>query len=132
MAFRKTASSYLEIEMQQIAATYGFSPKVLAINDLDFDMVNLDSPCLADVYGDDPTKIPDWIWEEIHHILTVLYECEGIEYVDITPYNFIEKEAKLWIIDFGHAYYTQSPVVPENWFLRDFLDGERGWNPDFA
>ena len=90
-------------------------------------MEKIDALCVADMYGEDVEKLPNWIWEEIVRILTVLYTCEGIEYVDITPYNFIEVNGKVWIIDFGHAYFTK----PKNWFLRDILKGEKGWNPDF-
>jgi hypothetical protein len=42
-----------------------------------------------------------------------------------------DTEGKIWIIDFGHAYYTD-PSKKVNWFLKEFLDGEFGWNPDFA
>jgi hypothetical protein len=77
--------------------------------------------------------VPDWIWKEIQRILTILYEREGIEYIDITGYNFIQETDtnKIWIIDFGDAYYT-IPERPINWFLKEILDGGKGWNPDFA
>lgn len=88
--------------------------------------------CLADQYSDDPAKIPKRVWQEIHRILSILFECEGIEYIDITSYNFMEDtEGKIWIIDFGHAYYT-GQEKKMNWFLKEFLDREYGWNPDFA
>jgi RIO-like serine/threonine protein kinase len=132
MTFKKTASSLLEIELQRVASTHGFTPKVLSENGLEFEMEKIDAPCLADVYGDDPNEIPFEIWDQIIHILSVLYEHEGIEYIDITPYNFIELNGKVWIIDFGHAHYTLSPNTPDNWFLRDFLaNGICIWNPDF-
>lgn len=132
MSFKKTASSLQEIELQKIAASYGFAPKVLSSDGLDFEMVKIYSPCLADVYGENPNDLPRWIWNEIIHILAILYEAEGIEYIDITPYNFIESNGFLWIIDFGHAFYTESPVIPSNWFLRGLLETEeRSWNPDF-
>ena len=128
MSFKKVASSELEIELQRVASTHGFCPNVISSNGLEFEMEMIDSPCLADKYGE---NVPEWIWKEISRILAVLYECEGIEYIDITPYNFIEKDKKIWIIDFGHAYYTKSPETPENWFLHEILDGYIGWNPDF-
>ena len=132
MTFKKTASSLLEIELQRVASTHGFTPKVLSQNGLDFEMEKIDAPCLADIYGDDPNEIPFEIWDQIINILSVLYEHEGIEYIDITPYNFIELNGKVWIIDFGHAQYTLSPNTPDNWFLRDFLaNGTCIWNPDF-
>lgn len=128
MTFKKTAASMLEIELQRIAATHGFAPRVLSQDGLEFVMESIDAPCLADVYGENAADLPNWIWKSIVRILKNLYEYEGIEYVDITPYNFIEKDGKVWIIDFGHAYYA----LPENWFLRGILNGDApSWNPDF-
>lgn len=132
MVFRKTAASPLEIELQKVASIHGFSPKVLWQDGLQFEMEKIEAPCLAETYGDEAASIPRRIWDQIAHILAALYECEGIEYIDITPFNFIEKDGKIWIIDFGHACYTATPARPENWFLREFLiDGEHTWNPDF-
>ena len=132
MGFKKTASSLKEIELQIVASKHGFTPMVLSSEGLEFEMVDIHAPCLADVYGEDPNKLPKWIWDQIIHMLVTLYDCDGIEYIDITPYNFIERDGKLWIIDFGHAFYTGSSGTPSNWFLRDLLDGgERAWNPDF-
>jgi serine/threonine-protein kinase RIO1 len=90
--------------------------------------------CLAALYSDDPKKIPKAFWQQIRHILEVLYEVEGIEYIDITSYNFTEKNGKIYIIDFGDAHYTKKSrgEKPANWFLRDFLEGAYEWNPDFA
>ncbi len=59
---------------------------------------------------------------------------EEIAYVDITPYNFIEIDDKIYIIDFGHATYTKSLDEDRFWFLKDFLYGYKLniYNPDFA
>jgi len=133
--FTKVVDSPLEIELQDIAATYGFAPRIHHADGNVVQMDRIKGLCLADVYTDDPKNVPDWIWKEIHRILAVLFECEGIEYIDITSYNFVlEIESnKLWIIDFGHAYYTKSTDgKAENWFLRNVLEGEKSWNVDFA
>jgi predicted Ser/Thr protein kinase len=132
--FTKVVSSLLEIELQNVAAKYGFAPRIQHIDGNMVQMDKINGVCLADIYTDDPTLVPDWIWEEIHRILAILFEREGIEYVDITSYNFVlEIETnKVWIIDFGDAYYTKSiDGIADNWFLRDVLDGEKSWNPDF-
>ena len=131
--FTKVVSSKLEIELQNIAAKYGFAPEIYKIEGETVHMKKVDGFCLADLYTDDPTMVPDWIWNEIQRILAILYEREGIEYVDITGYNFVQETGtnKIWIIDFGHAYYTRVEL-PINWFLQEILDGEKGWNPDFA
>lgn len=124
----------LEIELQQIASRYGFSPTIHTIEYTDTEchiiMTKL-GMSLADIYGDDPDNIPGHIWKQIELILRMLYDVEGIEYVDITPYNFIEQNGIVYCIDFGDAYYTKGPDTL-NWFLKDFLDESYDWNPDFA
>jgi RIO-like serine/threonine protein kinase len=133
--FTKVVSSELEIELQNIASKYGFAPRILTINGNEVTMEKINGPCLADLYTDNPAMIPDWIWNEIRRILRILLEREGIEYIDITSYNFIQDNDtnKIWIIDFGHAHYTKvKEGNPINWFLQDILDGVKDWNPDFA
>jgi RIO-like serine/threonine protein kinase len=133
--FTKVVSSELEIELQNIASKYGFAPRILTINGNEVTMEKINGPCLADLYTDNPAMIPDWIWNEIRRILRILLEREGIEYIDITSYNFIQDNDtnKIWIIDFGHAQYTKvKEGNPINWFLQDILDGVKDWNPDFA
>ena len=134
--FTKVVPNLLEIELQDIAAIYEFAPRIHRVDGNVVQMDEIKGSCLADIYTDDPTKVPDWIWAEIYRILLILYEREGIEYVDITSYNFmLETETqKVWIIDFGHAYYTsrEKGEKPQNWFLQEVLDGEKSWNPDFA
>ena len=129
---RETAD--LEIEIQQISAAYGFSPKVLTIEHISdeetmFGMDDLDAETLFELYGDSPENTPLWIWDAIRTMVSTLYEEEGIEYPDITPYNFIEKDSRIYMIDFGDAKYTKDEP---NWFLMEFLDGSNSWNPDFA
>ena len=126
----------LEISMQKyISSKYDFTPKIYDIIYYDdkchIHMEDLKELCLADKYGDKAEHIYDNnIWIQIHNIIRTLYESEGIEYIDITPYNFIEKNNKVYIIDFGHSYYNQKNNKI-NWFLQDFLDGINEWNPDF-
>ena len=135
--FTKVIPNPLETELQEIAATYGFAPKIQKIDGYVVQMDTVEGMCLADLYTDDPSKISNAAWFQIESILETLFECEGIEYVDITSYNFMEdKDGKIWIIDFGHAYYTRKKKgePATNWFLRSVLSGESGkaWNPDFA
>jgi serine/threonine-protein kinase RIO1 len=92
-------------------------------------MEDLNAPCLADVYGEDPEDIPAWIWEQIRMMVRTLIDEEGIEYPDITPYNFIEKDNKVYMIDFGDAKYLEYNNI--SWFVQEFIDGENSWNPDY-
>jgi tRNA A-37 threonylcarbamoyl transferase component Bud32 len=131
---RGPAQTKLEIELQQIASKYGFCPKISSVNFTDVGctimMEHIKSPCLADMYGDLPSALPSHLWEKIHHIVETLYMQEGIVYIDITPYNFIMHEGKIYIIDFGDAYYKDTQ--PSNWFHKEFLADPCAWNPDFA
>jgi len=85
---------------------------------------------VSDYYGDNPTKVPKWIFNEIRKIVTTLYK-HNVEYIDITGYNFIEHENKIWIIDFGHATFI-NPKIPTNDFLKKFMKKKvYEWNSDF-
>jgi len=126
----KPGTAEREAYFQHIASLYEFAPKIYETTEDEIHMEHLEEMCLADMYGDDPKDIPTHIWDSIRHILNTLYYEEHIQYIDITPYNFIEKENKVYIIDFGHAdFIGKNPKM--NWFLKEFLDGENGWNPDF-
>ena len=75
----------------------------------------------------DEFDIPSKIWVQIHSIVSILFH-NNLHYVDITPHNFMIEEGteKVYVIDFGHCYEKRV-----NWFLKEFLDGENEWNPDF-
>jgi len=100
-------------------------------------MEKINAMCLADKYGDKPYDIPKHYWYQIKSISLLFYR-EGMEYIDITLYNFIEKNDKIYLIDFGHAFYSSkinlSNSIPSNWFLRDFLEHSKQiykYNQDF-
>ena len=123
-----------EIELQQIASKYNFVPKIINTKFEDdrciIEMEDLEAQNLTDIYGENIEDIPEHVWNSIHIILKTLLEEEGIEYVDITPYNFIEKDNIIYIIDFGHSYYTD--LVDINPFLTNVLyNGLKSWNPEF-
>ena len=127
-----------EIQIQKIACSYDFTPKIIKTwkdnNYYYIEMENIDELSIAEKYGDKLTDIPEKFWEPMRDILRILYECEGIEYIDITGYNFIEKNNKIFLIDFGHAKWTTNSIYPNNWFLRKFIDYSNPideFNPDF-
>ncbi len=131
-------AAQLEYELQTyISNKYNLTPKTFGITWMstyvEFSMERVQGQTLADRFGDDPSDIPEKVWKEIRRIITLLYTQEGIEYIDITPYNFmIDSDDKVWIIDFGHAYYCDSSK-PINWFLEEFIYSEiNSFNPDFA
>ena len=127
----------LEAELQLLASTYLFAPKVYnTIYDVDcarIVMEKINGPTLEDKYGNEPEDMPEYCWDQIRDILETLYDGESIEYVDLAARNFIECEEKIYILDFEHAYFVdkEDDEYEMNWFVRDFLDGENSWNPDF-
>jgi RIO-like serine/threonine protein kinase len=130
-----TNSVQLEAELQDISAKHEFSPWTKTITPFDnnystFEMDTVEGKSIYEIYGDDPRDVPAEVWNQIRNIIRVLWEEEGIEYVDITAYNFmIDEDEKVWIIDFGDAYYLETGK--RNWFHEEFLDGLNAWNPDF-
>lgn len=84
---------------------------------------------ISDMYGAEFKNIPDYIIEETRAIISILYN-NHIEYPDITGYNFIEYDNKIWLIDFEHAkinndYSTYDP------FILEFINGSNNWNPKY-
>jgi tRNA A-37 threonylcarbamoyl transferase component Bud32 len=65
-------------------------------------MENIGDMAIAYKYGYDVEELPNDIRKQVYDLVYTLYQ-HGIQYTDITPYNFIEKDGKVWIIDFGHA-----------------------------
>lgn len=120
-----------EARLQRLAATIGVAPKVIRCTHNTIVMENLNERCLADVYGDDIDDIPEWIKDDILDILYLLYTNAEIEYVDVTPYNFVEKDGVVWIVDFGHARYVDYDNIDP--YLEEVFTGWnlQKWNPDF-
>lgn len=123
----------LEIELQTyISNKYDFCPKIKSYkhykDKTEIIMEHLNGYCLADIYGDEGKTLPN----EIREIINILFYEEGIEYIDITPYNFIKKNNKVYIIDFGDAYWNENNGIIRNWFLKEFLEENvNDYNVDF-
>ena len=92
-------------------------------------MVRVGTMSISDYYGESAENIDDDLFTKIRNMIQTLYDHD-ILYVDITGYNFIENDKKLWIIDFEHATYNYPRKTDE--FVEKFLGGHNGWNPEFA
>jgi tRNA A-37 threonylcarbamoyl transferase component Bud32 len=118
-----------EVELQTKAARKHLAPKILLTDYKTFiKMEKIPEMCIADKYGEGIRTMPKEIMKQIYNILHRLYyECD-IEYIDVTPYNFIEYEGKVWVIDFGDA-----KPVKKHWYLQEVFENELilSWNPDF-
>ena len=91
-------------------------------------MVRVGTMSISDYYGESAENIDDDLFTKIRNMIQTLYDHD-ILYVDITGYNFIENDKKLWIIDFEHATYNHPRKTDE--FVEKFLGGHNGWNPEF-
>jgi predicted Ser/Thr protein kinase len=135
--FTDTPADEIENEaaLQRVGAEYGISPHVLDTDGETFiAMEDLETMNIADFYGEDIEGIPEKIKRDIWNILWILYACGKIEYVDVTPYNFVEKDGKVWVIDYGHARKVESGNI-NPWLLKVLSDSQMTiteWNPEFA
>ena len=91
-------------------------------------MEKIDNMNLSDMYGEEDTMIDEYYFDEIRTIIKTLAE-HNIEYPDITGYNFIEHDKKIWIIDFEHSSIFKKMIKSS--FVTKFINGANKWNPDF-
>lgn len=87
---------------------------------------------LSHNYGENATDVPDELFNEVVKIVRNLV-LHGIEYPDLTGYNFVEDKntyGKIWIIDFEHAALALSKEIT-NIHIINICNGKQLWNPDF-
>lgn len=99
-------------------------------NTKELKMRNIPNLSIADTYGEEFHKVPQNISEQIRNIISTLYQY-GLEYPDITGYNFIEYQNKIWIVDFEHAQFNNDRAKYDP-FILEFIKGANSWNPQFA
>ena len=90
-------------------------------------MVSIPQLDISNMYGEGSNDPPEYVFDEIRIIIKKLYD-HGIVYPDITGYNFIEWDGKMWIIDFEHCEINPSRKNP---FVLEFINGANTWNPLF-
>ena len=87
-------------------------------------MEKIDNMNISDMYGEKVGNISKELLDKVRNIIKTLYD-HNIGYPDITGYNFIEYDNKVWIIDFEHSY----KIDP---FIVKFIKGLNKWNPEYA
>lgn len=130
-----THSDYIrnEVELQMEVSKYGLTPKVFHTDNKTFiDMEDLECMNVGDTYGDNVNDIPPNILAQMWSIVWYLHTILGIDYVDVWPRNFVEVNGRVWIIDFGDAYWHDYDEET-NWYLEEILNEGRitDWNCDF-
>jgi tRNA A-37 threonylcarbamoyl transferase component Bud32 len=128
--FDKTPQRHVsrEVKLQTLAAKLGLAPCIVRTDKRTYIEMEHVGPTLSERFGDDPDDLPIEVRQEVREILWTLWQ-HGVQYQDVTPYNFTYKDGHVWIIDFGHA--TQNKRL--NWFLKDVFNEAwlSRWNPDF-
>ena len=138
MSYIKHNVSFKEFMMHEYIYNLSISSNgilnVPKINEYDVEnqimtMENIPNMCVADFYGDKPHNISTGLFEQIRDVIRYLY-INHIIYPDITAYNFIEYDDKLWIIDFEHSDF-KSHV--RDVFVDEFVSDDDcyKWNPWF-
>lgn len=92
-------------------------------------MERLGGMSISDMYGSEESAVDSEFFDKMRQIIQLLFD-HGIEYPDITGYNFIEFDDKLWVIDFGDANFLSEQRSPDP-FVLEFLQGQNIWNPNF-
>lgn len=84
---------------------------------------------LSNIYGEEAIDVPDELFEQVAKIVCKLV-LHGINYPDLTGYNFIEdNDGSIWIIDFEHATFITDEL--SNIHIKNICNGEKKWNPEF-
>ena len=139
MSYVKENVSFKEFMMHDYIYNLSLSSNgilnVPQINDYDIDtqvmtMENVPHMCVSDFYGEAADNISPELFDQIREVIRFLYS-NHIIYPDITGYNFIEYDGKLWIIDFEHSDFE---THQKNVFVEEFVlnDDYYKWNPWFA
>uniref|UniRef100_A0A6C0D8P9 non-specific serine/threonine protein kinase n=1 Tax=viral metagenome TaxID=1070528 RepID=A0A6C0D8P9_9ZZZZ len=104
-------------------------PKIISYDEKTKIMIMEKIPFMnvSDFYGEDAINISNELFNNIRNVIKILYS-NNIEYSDITGYNFIEYDDKIWIIDFEHSQLEPDTFNP---FMIKFINGFNDWNPDF-
>lgn len=123
--------SMKEYEMHKHVHSLGIvnTPKILAY-DRDTKVMIMEKVNymnVSDYYGEKETDISPELFKKIRKIIKTLYD-NNIIYPDITGYNFIEFDKRVWIIDFEHSNFK--PLLYDD-FVVKFINGANKWNPRF-
>lgn len=130
--FTKENVSKHEYQMQKYVYELNIVnvPKIISYDEdnMILKMEKINNYNISDMYGESSENIPDSIFLEIRNIVKILYN-NNVIYPDITGYNFIENDNKIWIIDFEHSYIINNDNVDN--FVSKFINGFNQWNPQF-
>jgi tRNA A-37 threonylcarbamoyl transferase component Bud32 len=115
-------------------------PNVYKYSRSTMELQRIPNMCISDYYGELWENVPNQIKLKIIQIIQFLFS-NNIIYPDITGYNFIEFDNKLWIIDFAHAFIFNN-IVDLTYdkyqyykFVKKFIKTnikDNNWNMEFS
>jgi len=86
---------------------------------------------ISDEYGEDAKNVPPEIFKRAQEMIKKLY-CYYIAYPDITGYNFMLYNDKMYIIDFEHCnFFSNKRTKNLDPFIKEFINGLCEWNPNY-
>jgi tRNA A-37 threonylcarbamoyl transferase component Bud32 len=86
---------------------------------------------IADEYGEDASEVPPHMFTLMQDTIRKLY-YSGIEYPNITGYNFIFYNKKMYLTNFKHCkIFVNKPIRKVEPFIKDFINGLCEWNPNY-
>jgi tRNA A-37 threonylcarbamoyl transferase component Bud32 len=133
--FKKNEVSAREAGMQLILSTSLLKDQTPKVHSYDTDnrilvMEKINQMSVSDMYGENMADVPKEVVDQIRDIISLLY-YNSIEYPDITGYNFIETDSKVYIIDMEHAKFNTIAASYDPYILK-FIKGEvTEWNTQF-
>jgi len=136
--FIKHNVSVKEYEMHKHISELGivYAPKIIDYNRETNILVmeKINYMCVSDSYGENEEDISDDLFGKIKKIIKLLWD-NNIVYPDITGYNFIEYDNKIWIIDFEHSDFKHSDFKSDinDKYVEKFVSDNnyKFWNPRF-
>jgi tRNA A-37 threonylcarbamoyl transferase component Bud32 len=133
--FQKSDVSASEAAMQLLLSTGILKGRVPTVNSYDaigriLVMQKIEEMSVSDMYGEHLSDVPTEVVGQIRDIIKVLYD-NSIEYPDITGYNFIEKDGKVYIIDMEHSKFNNNHTSYDPYILRFIRNQVTEWNERF-
>ncbi len=121
--------------MQLLLSTGILKGRVPTVNSYDaigriLVMQKIEEMSVSDMYGEHLSDVPTEVVGQIRDIIKVLYD-NSIEYPDITGYNFIEKDGKVYIIDMEHSKFNNNHTSYDPYILRFIRNQVTEWNERF-
>jgi tRNA A-37 threonylcarbamoyl transferase component Bud32 len=135
LCFKKNNVEENEYKMHQIIYDLNIInvPKIYKYDKQNKTMImeKINNMNISDAYGEDAINVPKNIFKLMQEIIKKLY-YSGIEYPDITGYNFILYKKKMYLIDFEHCnFFTNETMEKIDPFIVKFIKGACEWNPKY-